>query len=217
MEEPRQRTKKNTIFWTPVQGECFECSEPADHLHHVVPFSAGGTRCVPLCEPCHAKASYVKRLGTPEDIKKGKRRAIAKGKRPGGRKSKHSPALIALIEEMYKNGLNIGQITTILVADNTWPMPEGYLGRYRHHSDGTREWVSAESAWRNVVRNRIRAALDTGKFARELLVNARAFELQKVLGEDAPPVVPLPPVYKNQNLPSLFTIDGDINPDAAAQ
>jgi hypothetical protein len=33
---------------------CFECDEPADHQHHVVPRSLGGTRTVPLCARCHA-------------------------------------------------------------------------------------------------------------------------------------------------------------------
>lgn len=32
---------------------CFECSNPKDHEHHVVPRSLGGMRTVPLCERCH--------------------------------------------------------------------------------------------------------------------------------------------------------------------
>lgn len=32
---------------------CFECSKPAQHLHHVVPRSCGGTKTLPLCEQCH--------------------------------------------------------------------------------------------------------------------------------------------------------------------
>jgi hypothetical protein len=35
---------------------CFECGAPADHEHHVVPRSLGGTRTVPLCALCHGKA-----------------------------------------------------------------------------------------------------------------------------------------------------------------
>jgi len=35
---------------------CFECGEAAEHDHHVVPRSRGGTKTVPLCGPCHAKA-----------------------------------------------------------------------------------------------------------------------------------------------------------------
>lgn len=32
---------------------CFDCGAPADHAHHVVPRSLGGTKTVPLCERCH--------------------------------------------------------------------------------------------------------------------------------------------------------------------
>jgi len=34
---------------------CFECGEPAVLEHHVVPFSVGGTKTVPLCAVCHKK------------------------------------------------------------------------------------------------------------------------------------------------------------------
>ena len=34
---------------------CFECDQPADHDHHVIPRSLGGTRTVPLCHGCHGK------------------------------------------------------------------------------------------------------------------------------------------------------------------
>ena len=35
---------------------CFECGAPADHDHHVVPRSLGGTKTIPLCHSCHGKA-----------------------------------------------------------------------------------------------------------------------------------------------------------------
>ena len=37
---------------------CFECGAPAEHDHHVVPRSRGGTRTIPLCTSCHAKAHH---------------------------------------------------------------------------------------------------------------------------------------------------------------
>lgn len=39
---------------------CFECEAPTDHDHHVVPRSLGGTKTVPLCHACHAKAHGLK-------------------------------------------------------------------------------------------------------------------------------------------------------------
>jgi hypothetical protein len=35
---------------------CFECGQPADHRHHVVPRSLGGTKTVDLCAQHHASA-----------------------------------------------------------------------------------------------------------------------------------------------------------------
>lgn len=35
---------------------CFNCGNPAEHRHHVVPKSLGGVATVPLCGECHGKA-----------------------------------------------------------------------------------------------------------------------------------------------------------------
>lgn len=37
---------------------CFECGQPAQHNHHIVPRSRGGTKTVPLCGRCHALAHH---------------------------------------------------------------------------------------------------------------------------------------------------------------
>jgi len=42
---------------------CFECSGPSTVQHHVVPKSKGGTKTLPLCDECHAKA-HDSRLST---------------------------------------------------------------------------------------------------------------------------------------------------------
>lgn len=33
--------------------KCFECGEPKDDMHHVIPKSKGGTKTIPLCAKCH--------------------------------------------------------------------------------------------------------------------------------------------------------------------
>ncbi len=33
---------------------CFECGQPAEYDHHVIPKSKGGTMTVPLCGKCHS-------------------------------------------------------------------------------------------------------------------------------------------------------------------
>lgn len=39
-----------------IDEPCFECGQPADVRHHVVPLSLGGSKTVPLCIGCHKKA-----------------------------------------------------------------------------------------------------------------------------------------------------------------
>ena len=41
--------------------KCFECGSQAEYEHHVIPQSRGGTRTVPLCGDCHAKAHHSNR------------------------------------------------------------------------------------------------------------------------------------------------------------
>jgi hypothetical protein len=33
--------------------KCYECGEPKDDMHHIVPKSKGGTKTIPLCLKCH--------------------------------------------------------------------------------------------------------------------------------------------------------------------
>lgn len=42
---------------------CFECGAQAEHHHHVVPRSRGGTRTVPLCAHCHGLAHATSMAG----------------------------------------------------------------------------------------------------------------------------------------------------------
>jgi hypothetical protein len=63
--------------------ECFECGNPADHEHHVVPQSLGGTRTIPLCVECHSKV-HGRALTHSSLIKAGIAKAKAQGKKIGG-------------------------------------------------------------------------------------------------------------------------------------
>ena len=49
---------------------CFECGVQADHAHHVVPRSLGGTKTVNLCAPCHSKVHSPHLLKTSALTKK---------------------------------------------------------------------------------------------------------------------------------------------------
>jgi recombinase len=64
---------------------CFECGQPSDHDHHVVPISRGGTRTVPLCGACHAKAHHRdKNMANRTLTKEALARAKVRGVKLGG-------------------------------------------------------------------------------------------------------------------------------------
>ncbi len=109
---------------------CFECGAPADHEHHVVPRSLGGTRTVPLCAICHGKAHGRERgfRNTPELT-----RAALAAKRSRGEATSHAPygyrsedgvlvkddaeqAVIACVRELREEGLTLRAITLQLKA-----------------------------------------------------------------------------------------------------
>lgn len=61
----------------PNLGPCFECGKPAEHRHHVVPRSLGGTKTIPLCTPCHRKVhapGQALALGELNHITRSRRR-----------------------------------------------------------------------------------------------------------------------------------------------
>ena len=69
---------------TVIVAECFECGEPAEYAHHVVPRSRGGTMTVPLCGACHAKAHHRdKRMSTPALTATALAHKKARGERVG--------------------------------------------------------------------------------------------------------------------------------------
>jgi len=70
---------------------CFECGNPAECQHHVVPKSLGGTKTVPLCLVCHGKVhdrDFVRhRRLQMEGIKRAKEKGLFKGRAKGATKA----------------------------------------------------------------------------------------------------------------------------------
>ncbi len=63
---------------------CFECDVQADHAHHVVPRSLGGTKTVNLCSECHSKVHSPHLLRTSALTKKAMDERKALGMYCGG-------------------------------------------------------------------------------------------------------------------------------------
>ena len=63
---------------------CFECDQPADHQHHVIPKSRGGKRTIPLCTGCHGRVHERNfpvnhRTLTIEGLRRAKARGVKLG------------------------------------------------------------------------------------------------------------------------------------------
>ena len=90
-------------------ARCFECRATGEtHDHHVVPRSRGGTRTVPLCLACHAKAhhrgkSMASGRLTSAAMQAKKERGECTGNPPYGYRSEEgmlrtNPAEVALVD-----------------------------------------------------------------------------------------------------------------------
>ena len=104
--------------------KCWECEIETEHIHHhhVIPRSRGGTKTVPLCQPCHSKAHHMKKNMTVSALTKA---ALAKKKKRGERLGKPPATLrvvgglllptekteiIIKIIEMRKNGKKLREL-----------------------------------------------------------------------------------------------------------
>ena len=67
--------------------KCFECNEPKEHMHHVIPKSKGGKKTIPLCAKCHGlvhgkdflKMKTLQKIGIEKAISEGKYKGRLKG------------------------------------------------------------------------------------------------------------------------------------------
>lgn len=110
---------------------CFECDRPAEHDHHVVPRSKGGTRTVPLCEECHGKV-HETNMKISSLTKMGLERARAAGVEFGAPSAERlAPDAVRLVRELYATGkyshrsladkLNADGVATAKGAGRWWP------------------------------------------------------------------------------------------------
>lgn len=90
--------------------QCFECGEPSRHEHHVVPRKLGGTKTVPLCRRCHAKAHGCN------------------GEAPQGWLPAISEELVDLAVELYESGWRKTEIARFYNAAGFPPVKKQWYG-----------------------------------------------------------------------------------------
>ena len=113
----RKRTPENCIKALGIdRDKCFECSQPMEHWHHVVPFSKGGKCMVPLCNDCHGLVHDRRMVTTRALTVEAMRLRRAKGMRLG-RKVSIPEATRQRIALERASGLSLQAIANGLTAD----------------------------------------------------------------------------------------------------
>ena len=127
MTKPRPNKVK-----LPAGSLCFECAQPALHAHHVIPYSKGGTKTVPLCERCHGKVHGLAMLGHGALTKASLAAKAARGERVSrflpygsqlgadGKSLDPNPqeaAIIARAKQLRASGLKLREVQAIMSAE----------------------------------------------------------------------------------------------------
>jgi 5-methylcytosine-specific restriction endonuclease McrA len=86
---------------------CFECGQQAEHRHHIIPLSRGGTKTVPLCVACHSQV-HDHSLSTSQLVKEGIARSRASGT-PWGKKRRPEYAAAATLFEQGVRPAAVGK------------------------------------------------------------------------------------------------------------
>ena len=81
-------------------AQCFECGQPAQLAHHVVPKSMGGTRTIPLCHECHSKVHGVDYNAHESLTKQGLAQAAREGRTGGRPRALSREDVFTIAEEM---------------------------------------------------------------------------------------------------------------------
>ena len=104
---------------------CFECEKRTQriHWHHVIPYSLGGTKCIPLCEECHGIIhGHNLRISSliKNGLKKAKERGVALG-RPVGYVISEEEFLQKHedIVEYLKNGFSVRKVAKLTNKGNS--------------------------------------------------------------------------------------------------
>lgn len=120
-----------------MKDKCINCGAQAEHYHHVIPRSLGGTddktNLVPLCNYCHGKLhgieftngklshSELTRLGLERARQKGKRIGIEKGTKLVTKKSVIAKEIIKKYSVDFNGALKDSEVMKICgIARNTY-------------------------------------------------------------------------------------------------
>jgi hypothetical protein len=108
------------------KDKCFECNSTDEiHYHHIIPFSQGGTKTIPLCSICHGKVHDRKFTNHREMVINALRKKKDDGMilgRPVGTKENYKKTLEKYpdVVELYHNKKSIRDASKALdIGKNT--------------------------------------------------------------------------------------------------
>ena len=172
---------------------CFECGEPSEYDHHVVPYSKGGTQTVRLCIVCHGKAHDVTlRNLTRAAMQKLQAQGLYTGGLvkfgfkvgKGGKLIKNSKerAIMAIAAECHAEGMGLRAIARYLNG-------AGYRSRADNEFQATQVIVMVKQ-WKNIQRG----VCAEGKQAlmKGIHNNNEAEQYQRLRAEKRKPQLQLP-------------------------
>lgn len=110
-----ERSEEGSCSAPVCSAPCFECGNPSDHNHHVIPKVYGGTKTIPLCERCHGKVHDRRFTNHREMTRKGLEKAKSRGVKLGANGAKlaeatkeaandTAAALAPIVEKIRKAG-----------------------------------------------------------------------------------------------------------------
>ena len=131
--------------------KCFECNNPAQVNHHVVPKVLGGTQTIPLCNECHSKV-HGKDFIQLAKLKENKLKEIAQ----------HGQPPVAALPPGYKRIGKKGRKETVIDEENKWvPIKlfdlclNGQTTRQMAKYFNTTEWPMTAATVSNLLRNKL--------------------------------------------------------------
>lgn len=88
----KKTRNKEGVIWSEdkliSKDKCYECNKHGDiHFHHIIPYSKGGRKTIPLCEECHGKVhgrDFLKHSQLIRDaVNKRKQQGVVLGRKKG--------------------------------------------------------------------------------------------------------------------------------------
>jgi hypothetical protein len=101
------------------KDKCYECNSMSEiHYHHIVPYSFGGRKTIPLCEICHGKVhnrNFTEHSNLiKEKLKQKRKEGVILGRRKGSIENDETVlSRYSNVVELHNKGMSLRTIASI--------------------------------------------------------------------------------------------------------